>query len=76
MNQSEFDALFAALDTDGNRSVSFMEFSAYMGKAYDDFERVKSRGSVIEARGQMKDNYYNGISKRNLTNVNEGDENA
>ena len=39
MNESDFNALFSALDTGGDGTVSFMEFSAYMGKAYGEFER-------------------------------------
>lgn len=67
MNQNDFNALFAALDTDGDGTVSFMEFSAYMGKCYDDFDSLKKQASVKEARGARMDNYYSGVSKRILT---------
>eukprot|EP00585_Thalassiosira_rotula_P022233 CAMPEP_0196225016 /NCGR_PEP_ID=MMETSP0912-20130531/49662_1 /TAXON_ID=49265 /ORGANISM="Thalassiosira rotula, Strain GSO102" /LENGTH=612 /DNA_ID=CAMNT_0041504459 /DNA_START=1 /DNA_END=1837 /DNA_ORIENTATION=+ len=67
MNQNDFNALFAALDTDGDGTVSFMEFSAYMGKCYDDFDSLKKSASVKEARGARMDNYYSGVSKRILT---------
>ena len=66
MDEKDFNALFATLDTDGDGTVSFMEFSAYMGKCYDDFDKVKSDDSVKQARGKMKDNYYAGVSRRIL----------
>jgi len=68
MNESDFNALFSALDTDGDGTVSFMEFSAYMGKAYGDFEKAKDSSSVRDVRGGMKkDNFYSGVSSRILS---------
>mmetsp|Transcript_52071 Transcript_52071/g.110661 ORF Transcript_52071/g.110661 Transcript_52071/m.110661 type:complete len:269 (+) Transcript_52071:26-832(+) len=68
MNEKDFNALFAALDTDGDGTVSFMEFSAYMGKAYGDFEKLKGSQSVRDMRGAGRmDNYYSGISTRILS---------
>lgn len=67
MNESDFNTLFAALDTDGDGTVSFIEFSAYMGRCYDDFDKLKSSKSVKLARGQMMDDYYSGVSKRILS---------
>ena len=70
MNESDFNALFSALDTDGDGTVSFMEFSAYMGKAYGDFEKAKDSSSVRDVRGGMKkDNFYSGVSSRILSIV-------
>ena len=57
------------LDTDNDGTVSFMEFSAYMGKAYGDFEKLKSSKSVKIQRGMMTDNYYSGISSRILSSA-------
>lgn len=72
MNESDFNALFSALDTDGDGTVSFMEFSAYMGKAYGDFEKMKDSSSVREMRGGAKmDSYYSGVSTRILSVANE-----
>jgi len=68
MNESDFNALFSALDTDGDGTVSFMEFSAYMGKAYGDFEKMKDSSSVRDMRGGARmDSYYSGISTRILS---------
>lgn len=66
MDEKDFNALFAALDTDGDGTVSFMEFCAYMGKCYDDFDKLKSVDSVKQVRGKMMDNYYTGVSRRIL----------
>lgn len=41
MNKSDFNTLFSTLDTDGNGSVSFMDFCADMGKCYGDFGAMK-----------------------------------
>jgi len=68
MNEKDFNALFAALDTDGDGTVSFMEFSAYMGKAYGDFEKMKDSASVRDMRGGTKsDKFYSGVSTRILS---------
>jgi hypothetical protein len=61
LSEASFNALFAALDVDGDGKVSFMEFSAYLGSAQDDFKTLKKRKSVLDARGM--DQYYMGISK-------------
>jgi len=66
MGKSDFNALFAALDTDGDGTVSFMEFCAYMGKAYGEFEKMKEDRSVKMTRGDMMDSHYSAISKRIL----------
>mmetsp|Transcript_28276 Transcript_28276/g.68088 ORF Transcript_28276/g.68088 Transcript_28276/m.68088 type:complete len:512 (-) Transcript_28276:133-1668(-) len=75
MNESDFNALFSALDTDGDGTVSFMEFCAYMGKAYDEFEKMKKRKSVQEKRGGA-DIYYSGVSTRILSFAEEPKEEA
>lgn len=69
MDKKDFNALFSALDTDGDGTVSFMEFSAYMGKAYGDFERLKKRRSVQTQRGLAADSYYSGISSRIISST-------
>lgn len=53
LNQSDFNALFAAIDLDNSGSVDFMEFTAFFGKCSSDFERVKNRQSVLMARHSM-----------------------
>lgn len=64
MTDSDFNALFAALDVDGNGTVDFTEFCAFMaqcGNVYDEIEgeltpedRRKSIARRISSRG-MKD---------------------
>lgn len=61
LSEASFNALFAALDVDGDGKVSFMEFSAYLGSAQDDFKTLKKQKSVLDARGL--DQYYMGVSK-------------
>jgi len=63
LSEASFNALFAALDIDGDGKVSFMEFSAYLGSAQGDFETLKKQKSVLDARGRGLDQYYMGVSK-------------
>ena len=69
MDKKGFTALFTALDTGGDGTVSFMEFSAYMGKAHGDFKRLKKNKSVRVQRGLVADSYYSGISSRILSST-------
>lgn len=61
LSEANFEALFAALDTDGDGTVSFMEFSAYLGNAQGEFDTAKKSKAVLDRRGM--DQYYMGVSQ-------------
>jgi hypothetical protein len=50
MSESDFNTLWASIDIDKNGTVDFLEFCSFMGQCNDDFEKVKGRQSVLEAR--------------------------
>jgi len=50
LDERDFNALFSAIDLDGNGKVDFLEFCAFMGKCDLEFEEMKRRPSVMQSR--------------------------
>jgi hypothetical protein len=49
LSESDFNALFAAIDLDQNGSVDFMEFCTFMGQCSDEYRSARTnRGSVAD----------------------------
>jgi hypothetical protein len=49
MSESDFNALFAAIDLDQSGSVDFLEFCTFMGKCSDEYRSARTdRGSVAD----------------------------
>mgnify|MGYP000403906722 CR=1 FL=1 len=55
MNESDFNALFAAIDLQKKGKVDFLEFCTFMAGCHEDFEKVKNRESVRAGRASMVD---------------------
>jgi hypothetical protein len=66
IEESAFNALFAAMDLNGSGAVDFLEFCAFMGQCHDDFEKVKNNKSVRHMRPSFVAEVA-GITARRLT---------
>ena len=55
ITEHEFNALFAAMDLDGDGDVSFTEFISYFGQCEHEFDNVKNRQSVLDNRESRRD---------------------
>ncbi|KAL7572810.1 hypothetical protein ACA910_014667 [Epithemia clementina (nom. ined.)] len=53
MTRPEFDALYAVMDADGNGTVDFLEFCAYMSLCKADFNEAKDRMSIRQVRASF-----------------------
>ncbi|KAL7562733.1 hypothetical protein ACA910_013235 [Epithemia clementina (nom. ined.)] len=53
MTRHEFDALYAVMDADGNGTVDFLEFCAYMSLCKADFNDAKDRMSIRQVRASF-----------------------
>jgi hypothetical protein len=49
LSESEFNALFAAIDLDQSGTVDFLEFCTFMGKCSDEYRLARAnRGSIAD----------------------------
>jgi hypothetical protein len=49
LSELDFNALFAAIDLDGNGTVDFLEFCTFMGKCSDEYRSARAnRGSMAD----------------------------
>lgn len=63
INTSDFNALFAAIDTDRSGTVDFVEFCSFMGQCHDEYVHARAnRGSIHEKRMSVSTNAARRIS--------------
>lgn len=78
LSESDFNALFAAIDLDDNGQVDFLEFCTFMGKCNEDFDQLKHRKSVMAARPSMMEKSASRLvvatsTTRRLSSASKGD---
>jgi hypothetical protein len=75
LSETDFNALFAAIDLDQNGTVDFMEFCTFMGKCSEEYRAVRpNRGSAADRASRR--NMVANASARQLSIVAPGSDDA
>ena len=71
--EHDFEALWAVLDADGNGTVDFLEFCAFMGQCHDDYNMARLDRNSIAVNASSRLSFAEVSARRLSLNISKRD---